>query len=82
MDIITGARVHSAQRLGSGWELGAGQEGFQAAVVVNAAGAWADELAVLSGVEKLGLQPYRRTAAIVDVEHPLPAGLPDGGGGR
>jgi D-arginine dehydrogenase len=71
VDILTGARVHSAQRIGSGWELGAGQEGFQAAVVVNAAGAWADELAVLSGVEKLGLQPYRRTAAIVDVERPL-----------
>ncbi len=76
VDIITGARVHSAQRLGSGWELGAGQEGFQAAVVVNAAGAWADELAVLSGVEKVQLQPYRRTAAIVDVERPLPEGTP------
>jgi D-arginine dehydrogenase len=76
VDIITGARVHSAQRLGSGWELGAGQEGFQAAVVVNAAGAWADEFAVLSGVEKLGLQPYRRTAAIVDVERPLPETCP------
>ena len=76
VDIITGAKVHSAQRLGTGWELGAGQEGFQAAVVVNAAGAWADELAVLSGVEKLGLQPYRRTAAIVDVDRPLPADCP------
>jgi glycine/D-amino acid oxidase-like deaminating enzyme len=76
VDIITGARVHSAQRLGTGWELGAGQEAFQAAVVVNAAGAWADELAVLSGVEKLGLQPYRRTAAIVDVGNPLPADCP------
>ena len=76
VDIITGARVHSAQRLGTGWELGAGQEGFQSAVVVNAAGAWADELAVLSGVEKLGLQPYRRTAAIVDVENPLPEASP------
>ncbi|MGO4805651.1 NAD(P)/FAD-dependent oxidoreductase [Arthrobacter sp. 2MCAF15] len=76
VDIITGARVHSAQRLGTGWELGAGQEGFQSAVVVNAAGAWADELAVLSGVEKVQLQPYRRTAAIVDVEHPLPESSP------
>ena len=75
-DIITGARVHSAQRLGSGWQIGAGQEAFQAAVLVNAAGAWADELAVISGVEKLGLQPYRRTAAIVDVEHSLPEGSP------
>lgn len=75
-DIITGARVHSAQRLGSGWQVGAGQEAFQAAVLVNAAGAWADELAVISGVEKLGLQPYRRTAAIVDVERPLPERSP------
>ena len=75
-DIITGARVHSAQRLGSGWQVGAGAEAFQAGVVVNAAGAWADELAVLSGVEKLGLQPYRRSAAIAAVEHPLPLSSP------
>lgn len=75
-DIITGARVHTAQRLGSGWQVGAGTEGFQAGVLVNAAGAWADELAVISGVEKLGLQPYRRTAAIAAVEHPLPEHCP------
>jgi D-arginine dehydrogenase len=75
-DIFTGVPVHSAQRLGSGWRLGAGQEAFQAGVLVNAAGAWADELAVLAGVERLGLQPYRRTAAIVDVENQLPGGSP------
>lgn len=75
-DIITGARVHTAQRLGSGWQVGAGTEGFQAGVLVNAAGAWADEVAVISGVEKLGLQPYRRTAAIAAVEHPLPERCP------
>ena len=75
-DIITGARLHSAQRLGSGWEIGAGQEAFQAGVLVNAAGAWADEVAVISGVEKLGLQPYRRTAAIAAVEQYHPEGSP------
>lgn len=75
-DIITGARVHSAQRLGTGWQVGAGAEGFEAGVLVNAAGAWADELAVLSGVEKLGLQPYRRTAAIAAVDRPLPGATP------
>jgi D-arginine dehydrogenase len=76
VDIITGAKVHTAQRLGSGWQVGAGTEGFQAGVLVNAAGAWADELAVISGVEKLGLQPYRRTAAIAAVDHPLPPQSP------
>lgn len=75
-DVITGARVHSAQRVGSGWEVGAGAEAFQSGVLVNAAGAWADELAVLSGVEKLGFQPYRRTAAIAAVERSLPESAP------
>lgn len=75
-DILTGVRVHSAQRVGSGWEVGAGTEAFEAGVLVNAAGAWADELAVLSGVEKLGLQPYRRTAAIAAVDNPLPERSP------
>ena len=63
--ILTGARVHSVQRLRSSWEVGAGPHAVHAAVVVNAAGAWADELAVLSGVATQGMRPYRRTAAVV-----------------
>ncbi len=39
---------------------------FHAPVVVNAAGAWGDLIAVLAGVAPLGLQPRRRTAAIID----------------
>ena len=39
---------------------------FEAPVVVNAAGAWADELAELAGVAPLGIVPYRRTAVLVD----------------
>lgn len=64
--ILTGAQVHSVQRLRTAWEVGAGAHALHAAVVVNAAGAWADELAVLSGVNTQGMRPYRRTAAIVD----------------
>ncbi len=39
---------------------------FRAPIVVNAAGAWGDEVAVLAGVTPLGLTPCRRTAAIID----------------
>jgi D-arginine dehydrogenase len=39
---------------------------FTAPVVVNAAGAWGDEVARAAGVVPLGLTPCRRTAAIVD----------------
>ena len=39
---------------------------FQAPVIVNAAGAWGDEVAAIAGVVPLGLLPCRRTAAIID----------------
>ncbi|MEU6078767.1 FAD-binding oxidoreductase, partial [Micromonospora sp. NPDC047074] len=41
-------------------------------VVVNAAGAWADEVATAAGVRPVGLTPLRRTAFLVDA----PAGDP------
>lgn len=39
---------------------------FHAPVVVNAAGAWGDEVAGNAGVPPLGLTPCRRTGAIID----------------
>jgi len=39
---------------------------LRAPVLVNAAGAWGDEVAALAGAQPLGLVPKRRTAAIID----------------
>ncbi len=39
---------------------------FRAPVLVNAAGAWGDEVAALAGLKPIGLQPKRRTALIID----------------
>jgi len=39
---------------------------FRAPTVVNAAGAWGDEIARLAGIAPLGLQPCRRTGVIID----------------
>jgi D-arginine dehydrogenase len=49
-------------------------ETVRAPIVVNASGAWGDEVAALAGAQPLGLVPKRRTAAIIDpaphdVEH-------------
>ncbi|MDN3483367.1 FAD-dependent oxidoreductase [Arthrobacter sp. APC 3897] len=79
--ILTGAPVRSACREAGGdsngrWVTEAGEQSITSRVVVNAAGAWADELADLYSVRRRGLQPYRRTAAVVDVEHPLADGAP------
>jgi D-arginine dehydrogenase len=60
-------RAGALSRSSAGWavETSSGAV-FHAPVVVNAAGAWGDEVAVLAGVAPLGLTPCRRTAAIVD----------------
>lgn len=39
---------------------------FRAGVVVNAAGAWGDEVAAQAGVRPIGLAPKRRTACVID----------------
>jgi D-arginine dehydrogenase len=52
------------------WQLTTAAGNFSANVVVNAAGAWADEVAVMAGLAPLGLQPKRRTAFTV----PAPPG--------
>ncbi len=81
--ILTGAGVHTAQQLGSGWSVGAGPHAIQAGTVVNAAGAWADSLAVIAGVGIQGLRPYRRSAAVAraasvpDVGAPMVAAADD-----
>lgn len=64
--VLTRAGLDLLDRSGSHWCLRAGQHEFTAAIVVNAAGAWADEVARLTGALPLGLQPLRRTAITFD----------------
>lgn len=53
------------------WRVTTPKGDFTAPVLVNAAGAWADQVAEMAGVTPLGLIPYRRNAAIL----PAPEGL-------
>ncbi|OMH31284.1 FAD-binding oxidoreductase [Tersicoccus sp. Bi-70] len=76
VDIIPVADVHTAARIGGGWLIGAGQEGIAARTVVNAAGAWADPIAVIAAVEIQGLQPHRHTAAVFGLDAPLDPDMP------
>lgn len=49
------------------WEVRTGDAVFHAPILVNAAGAWADEIAATAGVRPIGIEPRRRTAALIDV---------------
>ncbi|MEH0110181.1 FAD-dependent oxidoreductase [Tersicoccus sp. MR15.9] len=75
-DIVPVADVHTAARIGGGWLIGAGQEGLEAHTVVNAAGAWADPIAVVAAVEIQGLQPHRHTAAVFGLTAPIDPDTP------
>lgn len=57
------AGLRSARRTGAVWQLTLAQgDPVQARTVVNAAGAWADEVGVLLGARPIGLVPHRRSA--------------------
>ena len=64
--LLTNAAVNTLARDGDGWTVGAAGAQYSAAKIVNAAGAWADEIAVMAGVEPVGLVPKRRTALLID----------------
>lgn len=85
VEIRCRARVTGlARKDGASTITGARGETWRAATVVNAAGAWADEIARLAGVRPIGIAPFRRTVAVLRVDPPAPADLPlvlDIGGG-
>jgi D-arginine dehydrogenase len=54
------------------WEITTKQGQFRAPIIVNAAGAWADEVAEMAGIAPVGLTPLKRTAAIVQFDKPIP----------
>lgn len=70
-EFLRSVPVERLERLGSNWRASAGGRTFDAPVVVNAAGAWADDVSRLAGLAPLGLQPRRRSIAVV----PLPESL-------
>lgn len=65
-EIHVSAAMVRAQRAHGIWTVTtASGDVYQAPVIVNAAGAWADEVAGLAGAGPVGVQPFRRTIFMV-----------------
>lgn len=62
----TKAPVTSITHAGAHWQVRTGVGTFDSRVLVNAAGAWADEIARLAGVPAKSLSPLRRTVCVID----------------
>ena len=69
---MCGARVKTISHKDDHWQVETETGSFTAPIVVNAAGAWADEIAKLAGTQSIGIEPRRRTV----IAFASPEGIP------
>ena len=74
--LVTDAEVTAIAADTAPWQVETGAGRFEAAVLVDAAGAWADELAVMAGIAPLGLVPRRRTMLVMETGTPIDPAWP------
>lgn len=68
VELVCRAPVSQIGRQDGSWELIAGGETYGATLLVNAAGAWADNVARLAGVKPVGIQPFIRNMVQIETE--------------
>ncbi len=77
VELRTRSRVEAMHRTEAGeWRLETTSGPIEAGLVVNAAGAWADQVARLASVAPVGITAYRRTLLQLRVNAPVTADLP------
>lgn len=69
--IVTNARVTAIAKGGEGWIVTSAAGEFTGRLLINAAGAWVDEVAAMAAIRPLGFTPNRRSMARI----PAPGGL-------
>ena len=69
--LVTDTHIISLEFSANAWHARTLGDTYTAPVLINAAGAWADEVAELAGVKRLGLEPKRRTVITFDVRPDL-----------
>jgi D-arginine dehydrogenase len=74
--LIADARVTAIRRLDGLWRITTRAGEIRAPVLVNAAGAWADDVAGLAGAAPIGIAPFRRTMIQLQVDPPASPDLP------
>ncbi len=71
-EVVCNAEVVALERGGEDWVVATRGKRYSAPIVVNAAGAWADEIGRLAAAAPIGLVPKRRTAITFDPPRGLP----------
>lgn len=66
LEVVTDVHHAGIDKVGGLWRVHCPDGARRAPVLVNATGAWADEVARAAGVQPLGLEPRLRTVVLVD----------------
>lgn len=61
--LLTSHAVTHISRQNNKWRIRCGDEEYSANKLVNAAGAWADQISQLAGIKPVGITPFRRSVA-------------------
>lgn len=64
--VMTKQSVGALSRQAAVWTVHAGTKTHAAKTIINAAGAWADQIGAMAGAAHIGLVPMRRTAIIIE----------------
>lgn len=74
--ILTRQRATALRPVAGGWEIETAQGSFHADRIVNAAGAWAGDIAALAGALPIAISPLRRTILQVQLDTPAAEQMP------
>ena len=64
-EVLTNQRVSKISQVAGGWQVVVGKQEYKAKMLINAAGAWVDQVAKMAGIAPLGVSPQRRSMARV-----------------
>lgn len=64
--LVSKVNITGLERRAGQWCVETPEANYSAPLLVNAAGAWADEIAAMAGIGGIGLMPLRRTAVLLD----------------
>ncbi|MFT5350132.1 MAG: D-arginine dehydrogenase [Planctomycetota bacterium] len=64
--LLNGQAVKTMQRVNGSWRIHTDKAEYTAPIIINAAGAWADNIAEIAALAALGIIPKRRTALLID----------------
>lgn len=65
--------IRAIVRDAQGWTVDDGEQVFRAPLLLNAAGAWVDQVATMAGVMPIGITPKRRSAFVFEAPENLKA---------